>query len=77
MLSSFSAEQTAARIVEPIDILEYSAFRLTACVPLIAPDQLSLDGFEKRLNHGIVVTISFAGHRDLEAVLGQALLILI
>ena len=44
----------AARIVEPVDILEDSPFRLATCVPVIAPDQLCLDGFEKRLDHGIV-----------------------
>ena len=65
----------AARIVEPIDILEYRALGLTARVPTIAPDQLGLDGFEERFNHGIVVAISLAAHRDLEAVLFQALLI--
>jgi len=67
----------ATRIVEPIDILEYRALGLTACVPTVAPDQLSLDGFEERFNHGIVIAIALAAHRDLEAVLGQALLILI
>ena len=35
------------------------------------------NGFEERINHRIVITISLAAHRDLEAVLGQALLILI
>ena len=53
---------TAARIVEPIDILEDRTFCLTACVPFVAPDQLSLDGFEERFNHGIVVTVTFAAH---------------
>tara|TARA_B110000977_G_scaffold129919_1_gene165732 strand:- start:85 stop:282 length:198 start_codon:yes stop_codon:yes gene_type:complete len=57
------------RIVEPIDILEDRAFSLTACVPTIAPDQLSLDGFEERFNHRIVIAIALAAHQDLEAVL--------
>ena len=39
---------------------------------MVPPYQLSLDGFEKRLRHGIVVTIALAVHRDLEAVLVQA-----
>ena len=64
-----------AQIVEAIDILEYRAFRLTARVPTITPDQLGLDGFEERLDHGIVIAIALADHRDLEAVLFQALLI--
>ena len=65
----------AARVIEPIDILEDRAFSLTACVPTITPDQLGLDGFEERLDHGIVIAIALAAHRDLEAVLFQALLI--
>ena len=65
----------AARIVEPIDILEDRSLGLTARVPTITPDQLSLDGFEERLDHGIVIAIALAAHRDLEAVLFQALLI--
>ena len=32
----------AARIVEPIETLEYRAFCLTACIPSVMPDQLSL-----------------------------------
>ena len=58
-----------ARIVEAIDILEYRAFCLAACVPAVAPNQLRLDGFEERLNHRIVVTISLTAHRGLEAML--------
>ena len=66
-----------ARVIEPVDILEDRAFSLTACVPTVAPDQLSLVEFEERLDHRIIITISLAAHRDLEAVLGQARLILI
>ena len=29
-------------VIEPIDILEYSPFCLTACIPSVMPDQLSL-----------------------------------
>ena len=65
----------AVRIVEPIDILEDRSLGLTARVPTITPDQLGLDGFEERLDHGIVIAIALAAHRDLEAVLFQALLI--
>ena len=65
----------AARIIEAIDILEDRAFSLTTCVPTVTPDQLRLDGFEERLDHRIIVTISLAAHRYLEAMLGQTLLI--
>ena len=66
---------TAAWIIKTIDILEDRTFCLTTCVPFVAPDQLSLDRFEERFNHGIVIAIALAAHRDLEAVLFQALLI--
>ena len=64
-------------IIEPVDILENRALGLASCFPTVTPDQLRLDGFEERLHHGIVITIAFAAHRDLEAVLFQAPLILI
>jgi len=44
----------AAWVIKAIDILEDRAFSLTACVPTVAPDQLSLDGFEERLDHRII-----------------------
>ena len=44
---------------------------------MVPPYQLSLDGFEKRLRHGIVVTIALAVHRDLEAVLAQNLVMVV
>ena len=56
-------------IIEAVDVLEDRAFCLAACVPTIAPDQLSLDGFEERFNHRIVVTITLTAHRDFEAIL--------
>ena len=68
---------TTARVTGPINRAKYRALGLTASVPKIAPDQLCLDGFEERLSHGMIIAFAFAAHRDLEAVLGQALLILI
>lgn len=41
------------------------------------PDQLSLDGFEERLNSRIIVAITFARHRYLEPVLAQELLVVV
>ena len=67
----------AAWIVKPIDILEDRTFCLTPCVPFVAPDELRLDGFEERFYHGIIVAIALAAHRDLEAMLFQALLVLV
>jgi len=45
-------------IVKPINILEYRAFCLATCIPVVAPDELCLDGFEEGLNHGIEATSS-------------------
>jgi hypothetical protein len=57
------------RIVEPIDILEYSSFSLASGFPAVVPDELCLDRFEERFDHRIVITISFAALRDFEAML--------
>ena len=62
-------------IVEPVDILECRALCLATYVPAGAPDQLCRDGFEDRLNHGIVVTISLAAHGYSEAMLRKTRLI--
>ena len=71
------------RFVEPADILEERARSLALGFPTVAPDPLSLDGFEERLNHGIAVTIALSAYplsgsdllanherRELEAMLG-------
>lgn len=42
-----------------INVLEYRPFGLASGFPTVAPDQLCLEGFEERFNHGIVVTIVF------------------
>jgi hypothetical protein len=52
----------AARVVEPIYILEYRALGLTAYVLTVAPNQLGFDGFEERLNHRIIMAIIFPTH---------------
>lgn len=53
---------SSAWIIEPIDVLEYRAFRLLPGFPTAAPDQLSLERFEERLNHRIVEIIALATH---------------
>jgi hypothetical protein len=66
-------------VIEPTDVLENvlenCAFSFLPRFLTVAPDQLRLDGFEERLNHGIIIAFAFAAHRDLEAMLGQLLLI--
>ncbi len=65
------------RVIEPIDVLEYRPFRLASGFPSAAPDQLGLDGFEERLDHGIVVTVSLPAHRDQKSVFDQAFLVFV
>ncbi len=66
-----------ALVTNVIDIQKDRTFCLAACVPCVAPNQLNLDGFEKRFNHGIVVTISITAHRYLEVVFLQPFWVLV
>ena len=80
----------ATRIIETIEILKYCALSLTACVPTVAPNQLGFDGLEERLNHRVIIAITFPTHPlpgsgllanhergDFEFILGQTSLILV
>jgi len=64
-----------SRVIESIDILEYSAFCLPAGFPFLTPDQLGLQRFEECFDHGIVVAIALAAHRNQKPMLLQAFLI--
>ena len=63
-----------ARIIGTVDMLEYSPFGLASCFPTSAPDQLCRDGFEERLNPGVIITIAFGAHGYCDAVFGDTLL---
>ena len=41
------------------------------------PDQLGLDGFEERLDGGVIIAISFTTHRRFEVMLAQDLLVIV
>ena len=41
------------------------------------PDQLGLDGFEDRLDGGVLIAISFTTHRRFEVMLAQDLLVIV
>ena len=41
------------------------------------PDQLGLDGFEERLDGGVIIAISFTTHRRFEVMLTQDFLVVI
>src|SRR4051794_22687270 len=63
-------------IVEPVDIAANSLVGLLAGVEDGPPDELGFQGLEERLDHGVVVAIPLAGHRDQDAVLCELGLII-
>jgi hypothetical protein len=46
-----------AGIVEAVDVFEQGHFRLSPCVPLVAPDQFRLQGLEEALDDGVEAPI--------------------
>src|SRR6185503_3016588 len=56
-------------IVEPIDVAANGQVGFVAGVEDSPPDELGFQGLEERLDHGVVVAIPLAGHRDQDAVL--------
>jgi hypothetical protein len=66
-----------ARVIEAVDVLEDGGLGLSAGFPGAPPDQLRLDGLEEGLNGGVVIAVSFAAHRRLQAVLAQHLLVVV
>ena len=64
-------------IVEAVDVLEEGQFDVAACRPGSSPDHLSLQGLEEGLDGGVIVAVSLATHRYLEAVPAQDLLIVV
>ena len=63
-------------IVEPVDIAANSLVGLLAGVEDSAPDELGFQGLEERLDHGVVIAIPLAGHRDQDGVLVELGLII-
>ena len=46
-----------AGIVEPVDVLKDGCFCLVSCWPALPPDEFGLQGFEERLDRGVVVQL--------------------
>ena len=65
----------AAGVVEAIDVLKEGIGHLLSCGPSVSPDQFGLEGFEEGLDDGVVVAVSLATHRYLEAHFPQPFLI--
>ncbi len=51
-----------ARVIEAVDLLEDGSLGLAAALPVAPPDHLSLDGFEERLDGGVIIEIALAAH---------------
>ena len=66
---------SAAGIVEAVDVSEESDFHLSAGLPIAAPDQFGLQRLEEAFDGGIVVTVAFPAHRNLEPMLAQKLMV--
>src|SRR5271169_6307829 len=58
-------------IVEPVNVAANGLGSLLAGVEGGPPDKLGFEGLEERLDHGVVVAVSLAGHRDQDAVLAE------
>jgi hypothetical protein len=56
-------------IVKIVNVSKQSNFNLSPCVPLLAPDELRLQGLEGDLGDGFFVAIAIGAHRDQEAAL--------
>ncbi len=60
-----------------IDVLAYPRLGLPTGFPVLPPYKLGLHRLEERLNNNIIITIPFATHRHLQAMLTQYPLIII
>src|SRR3954447_5247624 len=63
-------------IVEPVDVAANSPVGLLAGVEDGPPEELGFQGLEEGLDHGVVIAIPLAGHRDQDAVLVELGLII-
>ncbi len=63
--------------MDAIDVFKDCHLGLPAGFPCAPPDQFSFDGFEERLNSGVIKEISFAAPGCPEPMLAQDLLIVV
>ena len=68
---------SAADVVEAVDALKEGLCDLLTGRPIVPPDELSFYSFEEGLDSGIVVAVSLAAHRNIEAQLPQSPLIIV
>ena len=66
-----------AGVIEAVDVLKDGGLGLAVRFPSPAPDQLGLDRPEEGFDGGIVIEITLAAHRYLEAVFALDLLVVV
>ena len=54
---------SAAGIIEAVDVFEEGDFDVPPGMPVSAPDQFGLEGFEEALDGRVVITVSLPAHR--------------
>ena len=64
-------------IAEPVYVFEDGHLSLSPRFPCVPPDQLSVDRLEESFYGGVIIAITLAAHRDLEAMLAQYLLMIV
>ncbi len=52
----------ATWVIKAVDVLEDGGVGLPAGRPAVPPNQFGFDGFEERLDSGIVITITLTAH---------------
>ena len=67
----------AARIVKTVDVFKYGHFSRPLCLPSMAPDQVSFDGFEDRFDSRVIRAMSRTAHRCREPMLAQDFLTIV
>jgi hypothetical protein len=66
-----------AGVIEAHDVLADGGFGLTTGLSGAPPDQFGLDRLEEGFDGGIIISVTFAAHRCLQAVLAQNLLVVV
>ena len=58
-------------IVESVDVAPDRVLGFSPALEDGAPDQFGFQGLEEGLDNSVVITVPFAGHRDLDGMLSQ------
>ena len=62
---------SAARVVEAVDVFKEGDFDVAAGLPVSAPEQFGLEGFEEALDGRVIIAISLATDRHRQPMFAQ------